>query len=591
MKRILPIIGLCASSAAAFGQLPVSTAAENKNVVLEEFTGITCTFCPDGHLRANQLAAQNPGDVVLINIHTGGFASPTGPGTDFRTSWGTAIAGQTGLTGYPAGTVNRRNFAGSEMGAAGTTAMGRGDWAPNAPTVLGEASYVNVALEAEIDAATRELTVDVEVYETGTAPATYNLNVALLQSNVEGPQTGSSANPSQVLPNGNYLHNHMLRELLTGQWGDVINSNSGAGTITRQYTWTLPADINDVDLTLGNLEVVAFIAEGQQNIVTGAEGPVTYTNLANDDAQLSGLEAPAVVCGTSMDAQFTLTNNGGNAMTAATIEYGFSGQTPQTLNWTGNLASFDNEVVDLTGVTVPGGAGTFTATVTAVNGGTDANAANNAENVTVAVTSDQGEGADYTVTMVQDRYGSEITWTVKDENGTTVASGGPYSDLSASGTQTHTSNFTASATGCFEMEVLDSYGDGINSGYGNGSYKIENAVGAVVITSNGTYTSSENKPFEIISLTTSVTETGVSGLNVYPNPTSNVATIEFDATNAENASLVVLNSIGEVVKSNFNVANGFNRITVDCSDLASGVYMINISGNGQNSITKFNVVK
>ena len=62
----------------------VSTIAENKNVVLEEFTGISCTYCPDGHRIAKDIFNQNPNDVVLINIHTGSFATPQGLGTKSR---------------------------------------------------------------------------------------------------------------------------------------------------------------------------------------------------------------------------------------------------------------------------------------------------------------------------------------------------------------------------------------------------------------------------------------------------------------------------------------------------------------------------
>ncbi|MDX1351042.1 MAG: hypothetical protein R3279_12370, partial [Putridiphycobacter sp.] len=72
-KNLLSIFGIAASFG-AFAQLPVSTMPDNKNVVLEEFTGITCVFCPQGHAIANTIAANNPGDVVLINIHTGGYA-------------------------------------------------------------------------------------------------------------------------------------------------------------------------------------------------------------------------------------------------------------------------------------------------------------------------------------------------------------------------------------------------------------------------------------------------------------------------------------------------------------------------------------
>jgi thiol-disulfide isomerase/thioredoxin len=591
MKRIFPMIGLCAIGGAAFGQLPVNTAAENKNVVLEEFTGIHCTYCPDGHLRANQLAAANPGNVVLINIHTGGYANPSAGELDFRTAFGDAIGGQTGLTGYPAGTVNRRNFPGSEMGAAGTTGMGRGDWAPNAPTVLAEASYVNLALESSIDASTRVLTVDVEMFETGTAPATYNLNVALLQNGIEEAQTGSSANPSQELPNGDYVHNHAFRDFVTtGQWGEVITS--AAGVQTRQYTMTLPADINGIPVVLGDLEVVAFIAEGQQNIITGEDGPVIYTNLASDDAAAENVVAPAEICGTTVDASFTLINSGGNAITAATIEYGFAGQTPTSMNWTGNLATFGSESVNLTGVAVPGAGGTLTITVTDVNGGTDSNAANNSTTAPVSITSNEGQGTDYTFTMTQDRYGSEITWNIKDDNGATLASGGPYSDLAASGTQDHVVNFTASATGCHEVTIVDSYGDGFNAGYGVGGYDLKVTTnGVTVLSSNGQVGSGEEKPFNISSLAVGVEENNISALNVYPNPVSDVATVEFEAVNADNVSMIVTNSVGAVVMNDFTVANGVNRITVDCANLTSGLYFVTFTSNGQNIVKKFNVIK
>jgi hypothetical protein len=60
-------------------------------VVLEELTGINCQYCPDGHLRAKQIADANPGRVVLVNIHAGGYATPGAGQPDLRTTAGTAL--------------------------------------------------------------------------------------------------------------------------------------------------------------------------------------------------------------------------------------------------------------------------------------------------------------------------------------------------------------------------------------------------------------------------------------------------------------------------------------------------------------------
>ena len=51
---------------------------------------------------------------------------------------------------------------------------------------------MNVAARAQIDAETRLLTVTVEVYYTADAETSSNkLNVAILQNEVVGPQTGN----------------------------------------------------------------------------------------------------------------------------------------------------------------------------------------------------------------------------------------------------------------------------------------------------------------------------------------------------------------------------------------------------------------
>jgi thiol-disulfide isomerase/thioredoxin len=100
----------------SFSNWPVSTDPQPRNVVLEEFTGIYCGYCPDGHKIAQEIHDKNPGRVVVIGIHTGSYAEPNaGSGhPDFRTPWGDAIKTMSSLRGYPAGQVNRQVFAGDE---------------------------------------------------------------------------------------------------------------------------------------------------------------------------------------------------------------------------------------------------------------------------------------------------------------------------------------------------------------------------------------------------------------------------------------------------------------------------------------------
>ena len=40
----------------------VDTTQQNKNIILEEFTGISCVWCPAGHLIGQTLHDNNPND-------------------------------------------------------------------------------------------------------------------------------------------------------------------------------------------------------------------------------------------------------------------------------------------------------------------------------------------------------------------------------------------------------------------------------------------------------------------------------------------------------------------------------------------------
>ncbi|MCT4663859.1 MAG: Omp28-related outer membrane protein [Flavobacteriales bacterium] len=314
----LSIVGLLAFSSMN-AQLTVDTSPQKKNVVLEEYTGIYCGYCPDGHKIANQVKQANPNDVVLINVHTGSFANPNGSDPDFRTPFGSALAGQTGLTGYPAGTVNRHVFSGSN------TALSRSAWQASATTILGQDSYVNMAIEGSVNVQTRVLTVNVKAYYTGNGANNNKINVALLQSKVEGPQSGSAGNPSQVLPNGNYEHNHMLRHLITGQWGEAIDTTTQGTTVTKTYTYTIPADLNGVAYEIGNLEVAAFITEGQQEIITGVDADVTLDVPAGvsiiDFESTDATDAAVGYCNTSATPKLTVKNAGNNVISSFKASY------------------------------------------------------------------------------------------------------------------------------------------------------------------------------------------------------------------------------------------------------------------------------
>ena len=83
-------------------------------------------------------------------------------------------------------------------------------------------------------------------------------------------------------------------------------------------------------------------------------------------------------------------------------------------------------------------------------------------------------GTQITFTLLTDDYPNETTWTLVDETGTTVISGGPY----GSNATTYSTD-ACLANGCYTLTVFDSYGDGLCCGYGEGSYELTDEEGTV----------------------------------------------------------------------------------------------------------------
>lgn len=100
-------------------------------------------------------------------------------------------------------------------------------------------------------------------------------------------------------------------------------------------------------------------------------------------------------------------------------------------------------------------------------------------------------GTNITITITLDNYPEETSWTLVDDSGTTVGSGGTY------GSQPDGSTVTISgcvADGCYDFTIFDSYGDGICCAYGNGSYSVTDDMGNTYA-SGGAFGSSETTNF------------------------------------------------------------------------------------------------
>ena len=546
---------------ASFSQTIVSTDAENKKVILEEYTGIYCGYCPDGHAIAQALKNQYPNDVFLINIHVGGYAVPNPAinDPDFRTDFGPALDAQALVAGYPAGSINRQYF--SDLTMQGGTAMGRNEWNTAASRVLDQSSYVNVGVEASINVQNNELTVHVEGYYTGDSPQNTNyLNVVLTQNNTLGPQTGGGMG-------SDYNHMHRLVHMITGQWGEVISTTSMGSFIDETFTYAIPAEYNGIGVELSELEVVAFISETEQEIISGAEAIPTYDGLeySNDVSLLSIQDNLNGNCGETASPSVVVQNNGSDPITSLSVEYSINNGSSETYSWSGSLASLQSTSIELPSISY---SPSDTNSVNIILSD-DENNENNS-NIFYFDQSTSYETSLVTLNLVTDNYASETTWALTDSSDNIVAQGGGYTNNSTTSLEIE----IPSPDECYTFTINDTYGDGICCQYGTGSYSITDDS-ANVIFSGGEFGSTEATTFRVgesLGLDSFMDE----NLKIFPNPSNGIFIIK---TTITNSSYKIHNLIGQTIKSGF-INNGENSI--DIRNSIDGIYFITIeSENGE----------
>ena len=326
MKRLsLFLIAMLAVSFSLKAQQYVSTTPANRNVILEEFTGRNCGYCPDGHRIANEIMAAHPGRVWAINIHAGGYAPTTYP--NFNTPDGSTIHSGFSISGYPTGVVNRSTPDGQS----------RSLWASLTNAQLGQSAECNIAGVVNIDAQTRVATINVEVYYTGNSTQSTNyLTVAMLQDSILGSQSGMNYNPSQIV-NGQYCHMHVLRDVITDNaWGEAISPTTQGTLLTRTYTYNIPETIgspNGVDVNLSHIFFLAWVSERYQG--TPTRPILTACELENPNAPcyITTSSNPSNGGTTSGGGTY---NNGQSCTLTATPASGCS-----FINWTknGNVVS------------------------------------------------------------------------------------------------------------------------------------------------------------------------------------------------------------------------------------------------------------
>ncbi|HLP12819.1 MAG TPA: T9SS type A sorting domain-containing protein [Flavobacteriales bacterium] len=385
--------------------------------------------------------------------------------------------------------------------------------------------------------------------------------------------------------------------------GDCLTGPGACTGSTSQGDWTnggtvaypiidlaTSSSFTSSGLSIPYFPVMYVICPNRTVIVSGVAGSVgTLSNLnsyvgdcstaaAGNNAALHSYTGETEFCGTS-DVKFILQNMGTTTLTSCSITATIGATTLGPLAWTGSLATYDYEEVNLGSVTLTG---TATANITI----TTSDLVSSDNTLSKSLAYNFAPSANITVQINTDRYGDETTWTLKNSGGTTVGSGGPYTLQAANGVYPQTpANYTL-PTDCYTFKINDSYGDGMNAGYGAGSYVVK--YGTTTIVTGGVFTTTESRKFaNDASIGVNELE-ALAGVQVFPNPVSGLATVSVEMPEVGDITVNISNSLGQVLASQkqYNAAAGTNRIDVDFSAFESGVYYVNVTVGNKSTIAK-----
>lgn len=572
MKKFLSfiIVFLCIGAIFAQEEVFVSTTPGKKNVVLEEYTGMHCQYCPYAHKTAMNIKNAAPDRVSVIAIHTGDYATPGSGEPNYQTAFGTSLLNQIGCTGFPSGTINRHIFSGNKL------EVKYNYWSSRANTIKNQDSYCNIAARSTLDPTTRELSVHVQIYFTRSgAPSTMKLNIALIQDSILGPQTGMNNNPNQVI-GSQYCHMYMLRHLLTGQWGYTLTNTAEGSLIDTVVTYRLPMDVNGVEYVLKNLSIVAFVAEGKKEIITGCNSNIEFINQQELSVKPLDIEFKSVA-GCSHTASVVLYNGGTTPITSVSGTCEINGVT-QNINYTGNIEPLKSVKYSLTDWNIP--ANVEVPVVVSLNTANEQNIEevftknysyySAAGTIKIKIKADDYSGQ---YTLQGSSYSGEQSWKLYNPAGTVIES-----KTQADFTSNIINTFTVSVSGepgCYRFYIKDSYGDGISGGY----YKIVDALNHEIVYGTGDFGSSANAYFYWNGATAIADFEEVDNIIIYPNPTSDKLNIV-----SENPvhQVQIYNLQGQLVQAERDT----NEITV--SHLATGLYIARIATDKGVTTIKFN---
>ena len=229
----------------------------DRNILLEDFTGHDCPYCPIAADEAHSIALSHSGRVMVSTVHTSQFGlsdlqavSPQFP-HDFTNSNGLAIGQYFGqdwpgsnFNGNPKGMVSRAIDPAQPI-------LGAGDWSSAVDGLIATNDLkVNIQSEVNYYPSTRGVFLHTEV-DILDALLSNDLTIVvqLHEDSLISPQSFPAPNSYDA----NYVHRDIMRGCIDGKtFGEALNSSNldSNGKHYVNYMYCLPDEYDENNVHL-----------------------------------------------------------------------------------------------------------------------------------------------------------------------------------------------------------------------------------------------------------------------------------------------------------------------------------------------------
>ena len=249
--------------------ITAGTNAQIKNVLLEQHTAAWCGWCVDGSFVMDGILELYGDRVIGVKIH----------GSDAMEIPEQSVIGRVlGLTGYPTGTVDRKDFGGAVF-------LSRNAWKASCESQIQQKAKAEVDCFYTLDKETRVVKIQVMVNMTEPIDFPVRFNAFIVEDNVTGVgsgydqknyisgRAGFQGHPYYDQPSTLYGYHHMkvVRKMLGGAWGAAgeLPESVQAGEF---YTYEFESEI-DQTWKIDDLFFVGMLqadAEDNKEIINSA---------------------------------------------------------------------------------------------------------------------------------------------------------------------------------------------------------------------------------------------------------------------------------------------------------------------------------